>query len=356
MVEEPEITIGLAACARAGDDAMHSNPRTTARNLAAPMKLSCRAPGLAADQVPDVVAILEQLDRFAHLDVARSRQVDLDFLADARRPCGEHHHAVGEEHGLVDVVRDEDDGFSRSLPEAHQLFLHLLARLRVERAERLVHQQHLRIEGEDASERGALLHPARELRRIVIAELGEADHGELPRYHLVYLFFSETLRLEAPGDVAGHALPRKERELLEHHAAVGPRAAHFLAVDADAAGLGGDEAADDVQERALAAAARPDHGDELALAHRELRDLDDGKGLAAALVALGDARGFQRVQGLGFSALTGQPCSERSKRTPASCSLVSKKMRSPSLARSTGGGGCGVAPARFACFSAAARS
>src|SRR4029079_6894375 len=116
------------------------------------------------------------------------------------------------------------------------------------------------------------------------------------------------------------------------------KAPRLCAVAAEPAPLGADEAADDVQERALAAAARPDDGDELALAHRELRDLDDGKGLSAALVALGDARGFQRVQGLGFSALTGQPCSERSKRTPASCSLVSKKMRSPSLATSHVGG------------------
>ena len=94
------------------------------------------------------------------------------------------------------------------------------------------------------------------------------------------------LRLETPGDVAGHALPGKQRELLEHHAAVGAGAAHFLAVDADRAGVGRDEAAHDVQEGALAAAARADDGDELALAGGELIDLDDGEGFAVLGVAL----------------------------------------------------------------------
>src|SRR5438034_4401167 len=49
----------------------------------------------------------------------------------------------------------------------------LFRSLRVERAERLVHQEHRGIEGEDARERDPLLHPARQLGRQVIAELRE---------------------------------------------------------------------------------------------------------------------------------------------------------------------------------------
>ena len=52
------------------------------------------------------------------------------------------------------------------------------------------------------------------------------------------------------GNVAGDRLPREERELLEHHAAVGAGAVHFLAIDLDAARLGRDESAHDVQEGA----------------------------------------------------------------------------------------------------------
>ena len=53
--------------------------------------------------------------------------------------------------------------FFASLPDAQELEIHLLARERVERAERLVHQDELRIVDERARDRGALLHAAGEL-------------------------------------------------------------------------------------------------------------------------------------------------------------------------------------------------
>src|SRR6185503_1441198 len=83
------------------------------------------------------------------------------------------------------------------------------------------------------------------------------------------LAFGHALGFQTPCHVSGHGLPREQRELLEHHAAVGPRAVYAAAVDLDRAGFGLDEAAHDVQERALAAAARADDGDELAVAHDE---------------------------------------------------------------------------------------
>jgi len=49
-----------------------------------------------------------------------------------------------------------------------------------------------------------------------------------------------------------------------------------------------------VQEGALAAAARPDDGDELALARREALDVEDLQHLAALRVGLSQAGDFQR--------------------------------------------------------------
>jgi hypothetical protein len=49
------------------------------------------------------------------------------------------------------------------LPDAQELALHQAAGLRIERAERLVHQQNLGIESECPRDRGALLHASREL-------------------------------------------------------------------------------------------------------------------------------------------------------------------------------------------------
>ena len=53
--------------------------------------------------------------------------------------------------------------------EAAQPGAQLLANARVERAERLVEQQHLRLDGERARERHPLPLAARELRRIALA-------------------------------------------------------------------------------------------------------------------------------------------------------------------------------------------
>ena len=60
-------------------------------------------------------------------------------------------------------------------PQLEQLVLHQLARLDVERGERLVHQQDLRIEDQHLRQRHALAHAARELVRIAVLEAREAD-------------------------------------------------------------------------------------------------------------------------------------------------------------------------------------
>src|SRR5882762_1053355 len=97
--------------------------------------------GLAADEVPDVVAVFEALHRLLHREVARAREVDAHFLADTRGAGAEDDDAVAEEYRLLDVVGDEDDGLARALPELYQLFLHGPARLPVYGAAALVHQQ-----------------------------------------------------------------------------------------------------------------------------------------------------------------------------------------------------------------------
>ena len=60
-------------------------------------------------------------------------------------------------------MRHEDQGDAEPLLQLLQLELHLLAQLAVERAQRLVAQQHARLDHERAGERHALLLAAREL-------------------------------------------------------------------------------------------------------------------------------------------------------------------------------------------------
>ena len=59
-----------------------------------------------------------------------------------------------------------------------QLELHLLAQLQVERAERLVEQQHARAVDERAGERDALALAAGELDRPALADVRQAHHRQ----------------------------------------------------------------------------------------------------------------------------------------------------------------------------------
>ena len=61
---------------------------------------------------------------------------------------------------------------SSGAASAQQFLLQHLAGLRVERGERLVHQQHRRVHRERADEADALLHAAGELIGIVLLEAG----------------------------------------------------------------------------------------------------------------------------------------------------------------------------------------
>src|SRR5262249_32167217 len=100
------------------------------------------------------------------LHVARPRQRHAEFFADRARTVAEDDDAVREQDRLGDHVRDENDGLFCLRPDAQQLELHKAPRLRVERGERLVHQENLGLDGERAREVDALLHAAGELVRI----------------------------------------------------------------------------------------------------------------------------------------------------------------------------------------------
>ncbi len=56
-----------------------------------------------------------------------------------------------------------------TVPELQQLLVEVVANDLVERAEGLVHQQKIGVEGERAGDRGALLHAARKLPGIFLA-------------------------------------------------------------------------------------------------------------------------------------------------------------------------------------------
>src|SRR6185295_1480936 len=119
-------------------------------------------------------------ERLVRLQVerARVRQLDREVVGHPGRPGGEDDDARAEKDRLGDAVGDEEDRLARFLPDPEQLEVHLLARQRIERAERLVHQHELGIVDERARDRRALLHAAGKLVRTLVLGAGEADERE----------------------------------------------------------------------------------------------------------------------------------------------------------------------------------
>ena len=93
-------------------------------------------------------------------------------------PAVEHREPVAHRERLLLVVRHVDEREPDLLLDLLELDLHLLTELQVERAERLVEQQHLRPIHQRAGERHALPLPTGELGRLAAAEAAEADHLE----------------------------------------------------------------------------------------------------------------------------------------------------------------------------------
>ena len=174
-------------------------------------------------------------------------------------------------------MRDHDERDADVALDALELDLHRLAELQVERAQRLVEQQHLRLHHERARERDALLHAARELRRLGLLAAREPHQLErlgrlAPALGLVHLAL-----LQAVGDVVEHRHVREQRVLLEDRvdvALVRRDADGRAAADLDLARRRLVEAGDHAQRRGLPAARRAEQREELPGTHLEVDVVD----------------------------------------------------------------------------------
>ncbi len=151
-------------------------------------------------------------------DPAGERQVEARH--DPSRPLREHHQPGRQKHRFLDVVGDENGGLGRRGPEVEEDALHFLARDRVERAERLVEQQHRRVGGQRAGEADALLHAAGKRPHRLVGEFGEADLDKQRHDHLPALPPADAAYLQREGDVLGDVEPGQQRVALEDNRAL----------------------------------------------------------------------------------------------------------------------------------------
>ena len=182
-----------------------------------------------------------------------------------------------------DAVGHEHDRRGRALPQRKELEVEPLARQRVERAERLVEQQHLRLERERPADGRALLLTAGQLRwpcrgrgRV------EPDQVEQLAKTLVPTLARPPGELERVRDVRGRRPPRQQARLLEDQPDPWIGAGDRGAVEADLPAGRFEQSGDDAQERGLAAAVWPDQGNDATARDRQVDAVERLMGLARA--------------------------------------------------------------------------
>ena len=112
----------------------------------------------------------------------RGLSIKLDRVADLHDLAAVHDHdPVGHGQGFFLVVRHVDEGGADPVVNVLQLLLHIDAQLAVERAQRLVEQQHPRREAQRARQCHALLLAARKLVRIAVGKALAAARGPASR-------------------------------------------------------------------------------------------------------------------------------------------------------------------------------
>src|SRR5436190_12168198 len=109
------------------------------------------------------------------IDIARSRERDIELLADAPGIPRKQDHAIGEADGFAHVMGDEDDRFSSLLPNSLDVAVKLLTGERVERGKRFIHEQDARIWGKRAGEGDALFHATRKFVNVRSRKFLQAD-------------------------------------------------------------------------------------------------------------------------------------------------------------------------------------
>jgi len=88
--------------------------------------------------------------------------------------------------------------------------------------------------------------------RITFLETLQAHHVDVVLRDPGPFHARDAAHLQAELDVLLHGLPRKQRVLLEHHAAIRPRFRHRLAIGDDAAGAGQGKTGNRVEQGRLA--------------------------------------------------------------------------------------------------------
>ncbi len=139
------------------------------------------------------------------IDVARTRNL-LDHAV------VHHGNQVRHRHGLQLIMRDVNGGRAKPVMQRAQFLDHRLAHFGIERSERLVHQEALRLADDRPPKRDALTVAAGEGRNGPIEEVGDTQDPSGLHHAPVALRGSDALAFEGKADIAPDIHMRIERK------------------------------------------------------------------------------------------------------------------------------------------------
>jgi hypothetical protein len=250
---------------------------------------------LAAEQRDDETIVVLAAEQPTAQDVRRPERpgrvagprtvVELEGATDLLHlPVAQDHDPIRERQRLGLIVSHVDHRRPDLQTQALDLEAHLVAQLRVEVGQRLVHQHQVRPQRERAGERDTLLLTARQLARVAIAVRLHANRGQRSRDGRVDASVTTLAGAATPAraqperEVVPHPHVRPERVALEDDTEIALRRRHLRSVTRHLAAAQPDRAAvrhlepgDHPQCRRLAAAARSDDHDRFALADLEVQ-------------------------------------------------------------------------------------
>ena len=150
------------------------------------------------------------------------------------------------------------------MPDLHKLALHTSPGLSIERAERLVHQQHLGVARKHAGDLHPLLHAAGQFAGILVLLATEMHEMKVIAGEGVPALLGHALHPQAKRHVVDGAQPVEKRVIaLKHHRAIDSRPPDRPAGEGEHAADRLQEARHQVEDRGLAAAARPEQTEKL---------------------------------------------------------------------------------------------
>jgi hypothetical protein len=226
-----------------------------------PVGLEDLGPQLAPDRLVQPMEARQQ----ARLGgFARALEVDGVVADHPRARTRRHdHHPIREGDRFLQIMGDEQHR-PLARPQAHEQVAHDLPGLGIERPERLIHQQDLRVADQHLREADPLALAAGELMRIAVGERCQADALQPGLRSLPGLAPRHAGDFQADGDIVPRRLPRHDRVPLEEVAGLAVEAFQSPTEYPHLSGSGPQQSRCHVEQRRLAAPGRADDGDELA--------------------------------------------------------------------------------------------